>query len=282
MRTVTSVEELRSLVREARQRGDRIGFVPTMGALHEGHASLLRAARERTGCVVASIFVNPTQFGPSEDFSRYPRPLDADQRLCQAEKVDLLFLPSVETMYPPGHATAVRVSGLDHILEGAVRPGHFQGVATVVAMLFNQVQPDLAFFGQKDAQQAAVLRRLTRDLHFPIEIIICPTVREADGLACSSRNVYLSPSQRAQATVLYRSLELARRMIREGQRQAALLRQEMGRLIHSAPEAKIDYVEIVDPLSMEPLQALQGQVLIVLAVRFGSTRLIDNDLVEVP
>lgn len=281
MQTVASVEELRLLVRAARQRGQRVGLVPTMGALHHGHASLIKAARAQTDFVVVSLFVNPAQFGPNEDFQRYPRPFEADQQLCQAEKVDVLFRPSVEAMYPPGHATAVQVRGLDAILEGAIRPGHFQGVATVVTMLFNQVQPDLAFFGQKDAQQVAVIQQLVRDLHFPIEIIVCPTIRETDGLASSSRNVYLNPKQRQQATVLFRSLELARRMVREGERHAASIRKEMGRLISSAAEAQLDYIEIVDPVTMQPMTELRGKILIVLAVRFGSTRLIDNDLFEV-
>ena len=281
MQTVASVEELRLLVRAARQRGQRVGLVPTMGALHHGHASLIKAARAQTDFVVVSLFVNPAQFGPNEDFQRYPRPFEADQQLCQAEKVDVLFRPSVEAMYPPGHATAVQVRGLDAILKGAIRPGHFQGVATVVTMLFNQVQPDLAFFGQKDAQQVAVIQQLVRDLHFPIEIIVCPTIRETDGLASSSRNVYLNPKQRQQATVLFRSLELARRMVREGERHAASIRKEMGRLISSAAEAQLDYIEIVDPVTMQPMTELRGKILIVLAVRFGSTRLIDNDLFEV-
>src|SRR5215469_7728780 len=206
MELISSAARMTALSREAHRSGKRVGLVPTMGALHEGHLSLVRAARSQSDVVVVSIFVNPTQFGPKEDFSKYPRTLEKDLALLEAEKVDFVFNPSVQEMYPQGSSTSVTVEGLSERLDGRSRPGHFRGVTTVVSKLFNVVQPDLAFFGQKDAAQAAIIRRMVRDLHFDTEIRICPIVREADGLAMSSRNAYLSPEERRRATVIYRSL----------------------------------------------------------------------------
>jgi len=276
MRQVTTVSELRKLIGQARQAGQRIGFVPTMGALHEGHASLIRAARRETDFVVVSIFVNPTQFGPNEDYQRYPRTPQADALLCQREGVDLIFAPTVEEMYPPGYCTWVEVTGLQDVLCGRSRPGHFRGVATVVLKLFHLVQPDIAYFGQKDAQQARIIRQLVRDLNVPVKIRVCPIVREPDGLAMSSRNAYLSPEQRRQATVLYRALCAAKELVEQGERHAERVRQHMVRLIEATPGAVLDYAEIMDPETLQPVREIQQPVLAALAVRIGPARLIDN------
>ncbi len=273
---VDTVEAVRRQVAEARQGGLRIGLVPTMGALHAGHVSLIRAARAETGFVVVSIFVNPAQFGPGEDFSRYPRPLAADLQLCTAEGVDLVFHPQPSTVYPPAYHTYVEVHDLQELWEGASRPGHFRGVATVVLKLFNIVQPDIAYFGQKDGQQARIIGQMVRDLDMPLQLAVCPTVREPDGLALSSRNQYLDPEQRRQATVLYRALEGGRRLIEQGAREAEPVRQAMSALITATPGAVLDYATVVDGLSLQPLQRLSGPVLLAVAVRFGQTRLIDN------
>ncbi len=277
----TGVAELRGLVAAARGAGKSIGLVPTMGALHEGHASLIRQARAATGFVVVSIFVNPTQFGPHEDFSRYPRPLDADLRLCAECGVDLAFVPTVEAVYPPGFRTFVEVTGLQDGMEGASRPGHFRGVATVVLKLFNLVQPDVAWFGQKDAQQVCIVRQMVRDLDVPVEVRVGPTVREPDGLALSSRNRYLDAKQRAAATVLSRALKEAEARVAAGERDAATLRRLMTGMIEATPGAALDYAAVTDAGSLEPVTTLRGPVLLALAVRFGSTRLIDNVLVRV-
>lgn len=276
MRQVTTASELRSIIGQARQAGQRIGFVPTMGALHEGHASLIRAARRETDFVVVSIFVNPTQFGPNEDYQRYPRTPQADTQLCLREGVDLIFAPTAEEMYPPGYCTWVEVTGLQDVLCGRSRPGHFRGVATVVLKLFHLVQPDVAYFGQKDAQQARIIRQLVRDLNVPVEIRVCPIVREPDGLAMSSRNAYLSPEQRRQATVLYRALCAAKELVEQGERHAEHVRQHMVRLIEATPGAVLDYAEIVDPETLQPVREIQQPVLAALAVRIGPARLIDN------
>lgn len=281
MKKIETITDLRIHLDAQRASGRKIGFVPTMGALHVGHRSLMQAARGRCDELVVSIFVNPTQFAPGEDYDRYPRPMDADLAACQAESVDTVFCPSPDEVYPADAATCVEVSGLTDRLCGAHRPGHFNGVTTVVAKLFNMVQPDLAFFGQKDAQQAAVIRRMTRDLNFPIEIVVCPTVREPDGLAMSSRNAYLSAQERKQALCLYQSLQQAKADIDTGQRQAKDLIEGMRHTIESAGPCAIDYIEIVDPDTMQPKKTLDGQCLIALAVRIGPARLIDNFLVDV-
>jgi pantoate--beta-alanine ligase len=247
-----------------------------MGALHEGHASLLRAARAETGFVVASIFVNPAQFGPHEDFGCYPRTLEADLDVCSAAGVDLVFAPEAATVYPPGFCTYVEVHGLQDGLCGAARPGHFRGVATVVLKLFNMVQPDIAYFGQKDAQQARIIAQLVRDLDVPVQVRICPIVREADGLALSSRNRYLDPGQRQHARVLSQALAEARARIEAGERDAAVVRRGLGERIGATPGALLDYAVVVDAQSLQPLIRLHGDVLLAVAVKFGTTRLIDN------
>jgi len=279
---VTDIAPLRQAVAEARRRGRTIGLVPTMGALHAGHLSLVKAARAETGFVVVSIFVNPTQFGPNEDLNRYPRPLQRDLELCEKNGVDLVFHPQPAVMYPPDYRTFVEVTGLQDVLCGASRPGHFRGVATVVLKLFNLVQPDRAYFGQKDAQQACIIRQMVRDLNVPVEIRVCPIIREADGLALSSRNEYLGPEERRQATVLYRALTEARRRIEAGERDAAAVRQAMVEQITSTPGAVLDYAAVVDAVSLQALSRIEAEcpVLLALAVRFGGTRLIDNMLIQ--
>ncbi len=274
--TAAAACELRRTVQGFKAAGDRVGFVPTMGALHQGHRSLLRLARERADRVVVSIFVNPTQFGPGEDFARYPRTPERDAELLAEEGCDLLFLPEVGTVYPEGDATRVEVGGPAEGLEGDHRPGHFRGVATVVTKLFALVAPDLAVFGEKDAQQLAVVRRLVRDLHLPIEIVAAPTVREADGLACSSRNAFLDPQGRLAAAVLYRSLTAAREAIARGERRASEVRRLMRRVLAQEPLVEVEYAEAVSAETFRPLATLAGPVILPLAARVGSTRLIDN------
>ncbi len=279
MRTLKTVEEIRRFSRERKAEGHRVALVPTMGYLHEGHLSLVREGKRRASCVLASIFVNPLQFGPKEDLDRYPRDLPRDSALLEAEGVDALFAPEVGEMYPPGFATRVSVEGpLTEGLCGARRPGHFSGVATVVTKLFAACEPDVALFGQKDAQQAAVIRRFTRDLDLPVQIVVCPIVREGDGLAMSSRNVYLSPEERSQAPVLFRSLKAAEALFESGERRAEVLLAAVRRKIAEAPLARIDYTEVVDAESLVPLERVESPALLALAVYFGSTRLIDNTL----
>ncbi|HZY85377.1 MAG TPA: pantoate--beta-alanine ligase [Gemmataceae bacterium] len=273
-------EELRPAVRAARRQGRSVGLVPTMGALHAGHASLVRAARAADGFVVVSIFVNPTQFGPHEDLARYPRPFGQDLALCGELGVDLVFAPAPETMYPPGFRTWVEVTGLQDVLEGAARPGHFRGVATVVLKLFNLVQPDRAYFGQKDAQQARVIAQLVRDLNVPVEVRVLPTVREPDGLALSSRNKYLDPDQRRHAVVLSRALAEARERVAAGERDGDALRAGLTDYIAATPGAALDYAAVVDADTLTPVARLSGPTLLALAVRFGTTRLIDNILIS--
>src|SRR5215211_1633161 len=258
----------------------RVGLVPTMGYLHEGHLSLVRRARQDCDHVVVSIFVNPTQFGPTEDLSKYPRDPDRDLSLLQPLGVDLVWMPTPEIMYPDGYQTWVDVETVTRPLEGAMRPGHFRGVTTVVAKLFNAVQPQRAYFGQKDAQQAAVIRQMTRDLNFPIEVVICPIVREPDGLAMSSRNVYLDPEERKAATVLYRALNAARNVYENGERQAENLRQMMREVIASEPLAQMQYVSCADYDTLEELKTVAGKSLLSMAVFLGKTRLIDNFVLE--
>ncbi len=273
MMIVSSLEELRS----ARAILDEpVGLVPTMGALHEGHLSLVRRAAQECASVAVSIFVNPTQFGPAEDLSCYPRNLERDLRLLEPLGVDLVWTPTAEIMYPNGYQTWVQVEALADPLEGAQRPGHFRGVTTVVAKLFNGVQPARAYFGQKDAQQAAVIRRMTLDLNFPIEIVVCPTVREADGLAMSSRNTYLSPEERQAATVLFRALNAAQSAYENGERQAEKLRQVVKDVLAAEPRAQVQYVSCADAETLQELELISGKALLSLAVFVGTTRLIDN------
>ncbi len=257
-------------------RGRTVGFVPTMGALHEGHLSLVRAARERADRVVASVFVNPTQFNRAEDLSSYPRQPDRDAEMLESAGCDLLFLPDVSTVYPEGHSVFIEPGGPAEGLEGEFRPGHFRGVATVVAALFNLVRPDFAVFGRKDAQQLAVISKLVRDLHFPVEIVPGETVRETDGLAMSSRNVFLGPEERKAATVLYRSLVAARAAIESGERRGDEIRRILRESLASEPLVEVEYAEAVDADTFRPVETLSGDVVLPLAVRLGSTRLIDN------
>ena len=277
MLTVITLSELSAARRSFH---GRVGLVPTMGYLHEGHLSLVRRAREDCEHVVVSIFVNPAQFGPREDLSKYPRDLDRDLSLLSPLGVDLVWMPTAEIMYPPAYQTWVEVEAITRPLEGAMRPGHFRGVATVVAKLFNAVQPHKAYFGQKDAQQAAVIRQMTRDLSYPIEVVICPIVREPDGLAMSSRNVYLDPEQRKAATVLSRSLQAARDMYEHGERDAEQLRARMKEVLAGEPRAEVQYVSCADYDTLEELDRITGKALLSMAVFLGKTRLIDNLVLE--
>ncbi len=270
-----SLDELR-MARKSLQ--EPVGLVPTMGYLHEGHLSLARAAKRDCASVVASIYVNPTQFGPQEDFSKYPRDLQRDLDMLQAKKIDLVWTPGDQSMYPDGYQTWVMVEQVSKPLEGSIRQGHFRGVTTVVAKLFNAVQPQKAYFGQKDAQQAAIIRRMTRDLDFPIEIVICPIVREADGLAMSSRNSYLSETERRAATVLFRALEAAEARWRAGDRRGSSLAKVMEEMISAEHLARIDYAVTADPVTFCPVETATGSVRLLLAVFIGQTRLVDNRL----
>ncbi len=275
-----TIPDVRSAVAAARSTGASVGFVPTMGALHDGHLSLIRRARQECGFVVVSIFVNPTQFGPHEDLSRYPRPFDRDVQWCAQEQVDLVFAPDEATVYPAGFSTFVDVQGLGNCLEGACRPGHFRGVATVVLKLFHMVAPDVAYFGQKDAQQVAVVRQMVRDLDLPVEIRVCPIVREKDGLAMSSRNVYLSDDERSNALALSRCLYAAKGLIDAGCRDGDSVRQKMRSVLESAPGVATDYAQLVDPVTFQPVAEITGSVLAVVAARVGKARLIDNLPIE--
>jgi pantoate--beta-alanine ligase len=277
MRTTGSIGEMQALSMAARRAGRRIGLVPTMGYLHAGHAALMREARARCDLLVVSLFVNPTQFGPGEDFARYPRDLDRDSRVCEAEHVDVLFCPEAADMYAPGSSVWVEETALSAELCGRYRPGHFRGVTTVVAKLFHIVGPDVATFGQKDAQQAQVIRRMVRDLNFPIEVVICPTVREADGLAMSSRNAYLSDAERRRAASLYRSLCRAQELYAAGIRSAATIVAAVRDVIGDGTlPVDIEYVEVVACSTLKPVEDIREPALLALAVRVGKTRLIDN------
>jgi pantoate--beta-alanine ligase len=280
MEIIRTVAWMKEKSREARQEQRIIGLVPTMGALHAGHLALVERARKECSPVYASIFLNPKQFGPQEDLSRYPRPLDADVEKLTAAKVDGLFLPGAEEIYPPGFSTYVTVEGPSDRLEGKSRPGHFRGVATVVAKLFEIAQPRYAYFGRKDAQQVRIIQQMARDLNFDVEIVICPTVREADGLALSSRNAYLDTEERKAATVLFRALRAAVAEIQSGTRDAMALRRTMQEALESEPRARVDYVEIVDAETFEPTVRLGKPAYALLAVYIGRTRLIDNMLIE--
>jgi len=277
-----TIADIRRAVAAARAAGRSVGLVPTMGALHEGHASLIRLARRQCGYVVVSVFVNPTQFGPNEDYTSYPRTLAEDRELCEREGADQVFAPDVTEVYPPGSRTSVEVTGLGDFLCGPSRPGHFRGVATVVLKLLNIVQPDRAYFGQKDAQQARIIRQVVGDLNVPVEVVVGPTVREPDGLALSSRNRYLDPSQRRHAVALSAALAEARRRVDAGERDAAALRRLLADRIAATPGADLDYAEVVDADSFHPVERLTGPAVAALAMKFGGTRLIDNIELPVP
>jgi pantoate--beta-alanine ligase len=280
LKLLTTIHEMQGATRAVRQAGPRLGFVPTMGALHEGHLSLVRAAKASCDLVAASIFVNPTQFGPTEDLAKYPRSFELDLQLLEREGVELLFAPSVEEMYPAGAVTWVTVEGLSDKLDGRSRPGHFRGVTTVVAKLFHIVAPDAAFFGQKDAAQIAIIRRMVRDLDLPVEIVVGPIVRESDGLAMSSRNAYLSPEQRKQALVLHRSLMRVDSLVKAGGRTAAKLIAAAREEFEAENSVRLDYVEIVNPDTLDPVDDISRGALAAVAALVGSTRLIDNLLLS--
>ncbi len=276
MKIITDIHDMQQRCLAARREGKRISFVPTMGFLHEGHLSLLRAGRERGDLLVLSIFVNPAQFGVGEDFESYPRDLSRDAAMAESVGVDLLFAPETRDMYPRGYATYVDVEGLTETLCGASRPGHFRGVTTVVAKLFGIVQPDVALFGRKDFQQLAVIRRMTLDLNLPVEVVGMPIVREADGLAMSSRNSYLSPAERRQALALSEAIGLACQMVREGRIDADDILQAARQRIEREPDARIDYLKICHGQTLEEMSGVTGDSVILLAVKIGKTRLIDN------
>jgi pantoate--beta-alanine ligase len=279
METIHTVEWMKQVARQARAEGRILGFVPTMGALHDGHLSLIRAAQHQCSPVVVSIFVNPAQFGPNEDLNKYPRPIERDRALLEELRVDHLFAPPPGEIYPAGFRTFVEVEGLSSRYEGRSRPGHFRGVATVVLKLLEIVQPGFAYFGRKDAQQARIVRQMAADLNLDTHIVVCPIVREADGLAMSSRNAYLSTDDRRRATVLYRSLDAARREILGGERDAARILGCIREALKSEPAAEADYVELVDADSFEPVTLLRGECLALMAVRLGGVRLLDNMLI---
>jgi pantoate--beta-alanine ligase len=276
MKVTTTTGQTRSELAVARRDGDSIGFVPTMGAFHEGHLGLIRSAKERDGFVVVSIFVNPLQFGQSEDFAGYPRDLPADLDAALAEGVDLVFAPAVEEMYPEGDDTLVTAGRLGEVCEGAHRPGHFTGVATVCTKLFNIVRPDRVYMGKKDAQQVAVIRQIVRDLQMPLEIVVCPTSREPDGLARSSRNRWLGPEDRPAAAVLSQALFAARALVREGERRSAAVLQTARKLVAEEPRIRLQYLEVVDSATFEPIALIDGFATLVVAAHLGSVRLIDN------
>jgi pantoate--beta-alanine ligase len=273
---VDRIESVRQEVAQARLAGRTIGFIPTMGALHAGHAALIQTARKECGYVVVSIFVNPTQFGPNEDYARYPRTIEADRRLCAEQGTDLIFAPSVEEMYPPPYRTFVEVTELDQVLCGASRPLHFRGVCTVVLKLLNIVQPDVVYFGEKDYQQARIIRQMIRDLDIPVRMHVIPTVREADGLAYSSRNSYLTASQRQVAPRIYQALLELRQRVQQGEREVVRLESALREALSAIPEARVDYARIVDADSLQPLEQIDRPALAAVAVFLGTTRLIDN------
>ena len=281
MRIVKNIKQLRPILEAARRNNQKIGYVPTMGYFHEGHMALMRRAKKECAICVVSIYVNPKQFGPGEDFSRYPRDLKRDVRISEKENVDILFIPSDNGVYQNRYLTYIDVEKISNILCGRYRPGHFKGVATVVAKFLNMVQPDAMYLGEKDAQQVAVLKQMAADLNFPVALRVVPTVREKDGLAMSSRNVYLSPQDRAQAPVLYRSLRRAAGCIQAGERSAPAIIAGIQKMIRHRSSGKIQYVACVDAETLEPVKTLKGRVLILLAVFFSRTRLIDNVTIPV-
>lgn len=280
MEIVRTISWMKQAAHNARRQERVLGLVPTMGALHEGHLSLIREAKKQCAPVVVSLFVNPTQFGPGEDFSKYPRTLDADRKALEDMAVDYLFAPAAEEMYPAGFRTAVHVEGLSERLEGKTRPGHFRGVTTVVLKLFEIVQPNLTFFGRKDAQQARILRQMATDLNLDAQLVVCPIVREPDGLARSSRNAYLKGDDRRAATALYRSLDAMQLEIGGGERDAARLLEVIRGVLRSQPGVEMDYAEIVDADTFEPVMAVRKACYALIAARVGGTRLIDNALIE--
>jgi len=280
MEVVETIQAARQHVKAARADGRRIGFVPTMGALHIGHISLIERCVKDCGYTVVSIFVNPAQFGPGEDLDKYPRPIEADLKICAEHNVDLVFNPTPEIMYGRDNLTWVNVEELTEPLCGRYRPGHFRGVTTVCAKLFNIVLPDLAYFGQKDAQQAVVIKKMVSDLNMPLEIVVCPTVREKNGLAVSSRNQYLSDEQRENAAVIYKSLRKCRQLVEAGTTDAHEIIAEMRKLLNQVPSMQIEYVSLVDAETLQPLEKGTGKVLAAVAARIGSARLIDNILVD--
>jgi pantoate--beta-alanine ligase len=281
MEVAKTIESVRSLVKAARSKSKKIGLVPTMGALHIGHISLINAAVEKCEFVVVSIFVNPTQFGPSEDFEKYPRPLDADLEICRKAGVEVVFAPTTDQMYPTENVTWVNVEKLTEVLCGRSRPTHFRGVTTVCAKLFNIVGPDIAFFGQKDAQQTIVIKRMVADLNMPLEIVVCPTVRQPNGLAVSSRNKYLNKQQKEDAALIYKSLQKCREIIDAGITEAEPIITQMRKILSQAPSVKIEYISIVDAETLETIDRVSRHILAAVAVRIGSSRLIDNILVDV-
>jgi len=281
MRVIKQIRLMQSTIQSLKRQGKKIGFVPTMGALHEGHASLIKKCRRENDIVVVSIFVNPKQFGLKEDFSRYPRPEKKDNLLAKKEKVDIIFYPSERKMYPTNFLTSIAVDQLDQNLCGKIRPGHFKGVTTVVGKLLNIVDPDVMYLGQKDAQQAVILKRMAVDLNFPVQIKICPTVRETNGLALSSRNNYLNEKDRREAMVLFQSLKHAKKHVLSGERNAARIIRQIGRTITEGTSGKIDYITCVDYNTLMTVKNLRGKILIALAVHFSKTRLIDNIIVQV-
>jgi pantoate--beta-alanine ligase len=280
MKLLKTIDEIRALRNTARKGGKQLGLVPTMGALHEGHLSLVRTARDKSDVVAVSIFVNPTQFGPNEDFAKYPRNLEKDSEMLDREHADVIFAPSVDDMYPADAITWVTVEGMSDRLCGKLRPGHFRGVTTVVSKLFHIIEPDAAFFGQKDAAQIAIIRRMVRDLNMRVSVEVCPIIRESDGLALSSRNAYLNPEERKSALILHRSLRRAQASFEGGERNSTKLvaaaKQEFG----TDPKARLDYFEIVDPDSLEPVTTISSRALIAVAAFIGNTRLIDNIIVD--
>lgn len=280
MKVISKIQEMKQAVRELKSKGKTIGFVPTMGFLHEGHLSLVRECQKRVDTTVVSIFVNPTQFGPKEDFEAYPRDFERDAALLKKENVDILFYPSAEEMYPAGYKTYVEVHDLQDKLCGRSRPGHFRGVCTVVLKLFEIVSPDISFFGQKDAQQARLIQKMVEDINGHVKIEVSPTIREADGLALSSRNSYLNPKEREAALVLTKSLKEAKILIDQGVRKSDFILKRMKEIIEQEPLAKIDYVEIVELEELNPVEEVKEGTLIALAVFIGRTRLIDNMIVH--
>ncbi len=280
MKTVKTAAEMRGIVREAKRDGKSIALVPTMGYFHEGHLSLIREARKKCDVLIVSIFVNPTQFDPSEDYERYPRDLNRDEVIAERGKVDFIFAPDVSEMYSSGYSTFVEVEGLSKVMCGKNRPAHFRGVTTVVAKLFNLIEPDTAYFGQKDAQQVVIIKKMVSDLNMGVEIHVCPTVREKDGLAMSSRNAYLNEEERKAATVLYRALLKAKDEIIRGDKLLKFIRKEITEMIESEKLARIDYITIVDPENLQEIAGIDKPVLIAIAVWIGKTRLIDNIIVN--
>ena len=281
MKVAKTIKSVRKIVETARKKGKKIGLVPTMGALHIGHISLVEKAKQQTNFVVVSIFVNPTQFSPNEDFKKYPRPIKSDLAVCRKAGVDVVFAPTAKQMYPDENLTWVNVEKLTEQLCGRFRPRHFRGVATVCAKLFNIVVPNVAFFGQKDAQQIIVIKRMVADLNMPLKVVVCPTVRQSDGLAVSSRNQYLTEQGRKDATYIYKALKKSRSLIKAGATEGKIIISEMKKMLKQVPSIKIEYISIVDAETLRELEKITGKVLIAAAVKIGSTRLIDNILVDV-